>query len=251
MVLVPERISDTASEPLVFLHIFKGAGTTIQLQLARHFGSECVATRMNDGETFLDDVHGVLKRNTLKFLCGHFRYDRISEAFLEFGYSKPKCFTFIRDPIDRYVSIYNYLKREPTEKWYREASRMDINEFLSFLVENHSEAIVNHQCLHLSEYSEAPCDAALANIRKNFLFVGRVEAIGKSGDIAERRIGMRFLETDVRNNSSYFQGVRNINDTAMEILTTITAEDRELCRVLGTNPEVSGASFGRSKGECG
>jgi hypothetical protein len=113
----PSRIQDRR---VVFIHIQKTAGSSIvkalKNQAGRHLPSHGdFASRLRP---FREDN---------EFILGHFGFNKTLEI------PDPKfCFTFLRDPIDRIISLYHYW-REDTENEYpvfQTAKEMDLETFL-------------------------------------------------------------------------------------------------------------------------
>lgn len=224
-----ENRSETALKeaPFAFIHIFKAAGTSVQLQLRGKFGVQGVP-KVNDGPGFPDRVKEALSMDGVKVVAGHFRYFRIAQAFGAAGYETPVCFSFIREPVSRIISAYNYFNSNPAEKWHKEAKEMDLNSFIEFLVEADPDAIVNHQCKALSENMEGSFEAAQHNIEKNFGFVGCVDNLPASNLAAQSLLGVQFDAGVRKNESLKKQGREALSGKVLSLLQDVMAEDKKL-----------------------
>jgi hypothetical protein len=115
---------------LIFIHIPKTSGTSIYKSLG---------------------IKNISKKN--KFL-GHRSIEIYKEQYKEYWDIYLK-FTVVRDPIDRFISTYKYMKMEetfwnsssdpnkyPVHEHYKICNSLDINQYISYLYEtpeNHSE----------------------------------------------------------------------------------------------------------------
>jgi len=105
----------------LFLHTQKTAGTSI-IQMARlNYGNENVISH----NQYLDVDAG--KFNELKFISGHFGHDFMKDK-KEGRYS----FTFLRDPVERLLSLYSFCRSRTTEEFgmYILAKQLDVEHFL-------------------------------------------------------------------------------------------------------------------------
>ena len=221
------HVTDPSEIPVVYIHIFKAAGTSIQMQMRNAFGVEGVP-KVNDGPGFGDRISSVLSSNKVKVLAGHFRYFRVAKEFEKIYHTAPVCFSFVRDPIDRIVSAYNYFRGNPSEKWHRESLHLDINDFVKFIMENDSDIIRNHQCKALSGGMEGSFEAAKSNIEKNFYFVGSVENNGKSAAAMKNLLGIDISPASFSNRSVKHQTRSDLSDESLAQLLSETAEDQKL-----------------------
>ena len=105
---------------VVFIHIQKTAGSSIVRALKNQAGMD-----LPSHGDFASPGRGF--RTSDRFFLGHFGYDKT------LGIPDPKfCFTFLRDPIERIISLYSYW-REDTENEYpifQTAKEMDLETFL-------------------------------------------------------------------------------------------------------------------------
>ncbi len=109
-------------KPALFLHIQKTAGTSVQEMAREAYGNDQV---ISHGDFLKLGVEGCRPYN---FVSGHFGY-AFAQPLMEGRY----CFTFLRDPIDRLLSLYDFcLTRDPAEHpIYAIAQKTDLEGFLS------------------------------------------------------------------------------------------------------------------------
>jgi hypothetical protein len=111
-----ERIDNNIE--LVFLHIPKTAGTSFSNILKQVYGSKSVARiDINKNEIIINENqslnHKILKRK-IKVVHGHFSYKKLFESFV-LSNDIPVV-TWLRDPVERVISNYFYLKEKMLEK---------------------------------------------------------------------------------------------------------------------------------------
>lgn len=126
----------------LFLHMQKTAGTSVQEMAREAYGNDQV---ISHGDFLTLKPEGCRK---FDFVSGHFGYS-FASALIDGRYS----FTFLRDPVERLVSLYEFSRtRNPAENLtYAIAHAGDIEHFLR---EDHGPihlpAIWNHQVWQLA-----------------------------------------------------------------------------------------------------
>ena len=224
-----------SDELVVFVHIFKAAGTSIKVQLCNHFGEDHVHV-VNDGldaeKDFDVRVPEVMARNRVSVLTGHFQYSRIAPVLAQTSTRRPRYFSFVRDPLDRLISAYNYFHMTKDEKWHKEARLLNIERFYHFIVENDPELCVNHQCRHLSETGVSRFEAVVENIDKNFAFVGTTEGLSQITREAQARLGFA-VDVSIRLNASErVVDLVDLPNSTVDFLRSISQEDQKLHEYL-------------------
>ena len=105
------------SSPLLFLHIPKTAGTTLNSILDANFDSGSVL------DIYTDEQHQAVRDLTYSRLAeydlirGHIFVQDYDDIFD--GPVPMRVFTFLRDPVERVISEYFFLKRWPRSHLYR------------------------------------------------------------------------------------------------------------------------------------
>ncbi|MCF8516836.1 MAG: sulfotransferase family 2 domain-containing protein [Rhodobacteraceae bacterium] len=188
----------------IFLHIQKTAGTSV-LAMAREIYGLDNTIGHADHLSMSDE-----KIAEKFFISGHFDYGFLSR----FSSDRYK-FTFLRDPILRTISLYNYLRRDSEQKYpiFEIARRYSLEGFLSAVddpfvfkhIWNHqtsmltngwhtTEAVTNEAARNL--LSEAKLNLSKldyvgltetfdADIRKIFQKIGRVPSIVHRQNVAQ------------------------------------------------------------------
>lgn len=140
---VPTK-KEVAGRPLVFFHAQRTAGTTIKAAFQQEFGKEkCLYQRTSDEFCDWKKLDGeVLKK--YRIYAGHYNY-----APKEMD-CNPLIFSVIRDPVDRAISLYHYLKTRPEHKLHELAVSEDILTFYKRAIEIAPDYVSNTQTLRVS-----------------------------------------------------------------------------------------------------
>ncbi len=108
-------------ERLYFLHIHKTAGSTLARILESHFGQGQICPPQV-WQQFLALPHAELAQYRL--FRGHLL------AFSQWLPARPWIVTFLRDPVERTLSTYDYIRRNDRHRLHRAATTMDLETFL-------------------------------------------------------------------------------------------------------------------------
>src|SRR5918912_423372 len=192
---------------LLFLHIPKAGGTTLHSVIERQFAPAVTfrITGMTPAQSIREFINlPAERRYRIRLLMWHMPYG------LHRYLSVPATYiTMLRDPIDRVVSHYYFVRRSPGVAYHREvaASRMSLDDFVR---ERAAINANNDQTRLLSGVkkvnkklwgegqgvNEEACDVdileiAKANIRDHFTLVGLAESFDESLLLLRKRLGWR------------------------------------------------------------
>jgi hypothetical protein len=220
------------------MHIFKNAGTTIDWVLDRNFGEYAVKWDDNSkpGNIFTE-------AQFLEFVELHPDAKSISSHQMRFPIPKHEDYIFIpmvflRHPLDRAFSIYNFSKREGRQTPYNEmAKSMDLKGFIKYNMDNKDlRQMKNSQTAWLS-YDARHHDistrySAAANTLRNCPIVGVVDRLDESLIIAEEALRQQFPGIDL----SYIR--RNVsNEKSSNLSARLESRRAEIGQELWTKLE--------------
>lgn len=177
---------------LFFLHIPKTAGSTVGHILSNWYGEELARVSSDQRETiewFRALSHEEIVR--ISAVYGHYllsdNFHSILPTEHQFGY-----FTMLRDPVERLLSGYYYIKNNPDHPYHHQVNRKSLEESVAFLEPP------NQQVKMISGLPEevVDSDASLAfdlakrNLETYFLLVGTVERFDEVMIILRRMLGL-------------------------------------------------------------
>jgi hypothetical protein len=185
---------------LIFLHIPKAAGTTLQQIIERQYPTEANYTF---GASATESVAAFKalpeeKRHAIRVLKGHMGFG------LHTYLREPSTYiTFLRHPVSRYISYYHHVLRSPVHYLYEE-KRMPRNTSLEAFVRGQFTIELNNGQTRLlagedglwqeTPFGEWPPDMlekAKANLDAFFSVVGVAERFDESLLLLQRRLGWR------------------------------------------------------------
>jgi Galactose-3-O-sulfotransferase len=205
-----------ASSVLLFLHVPKTAGTTLARLLyseseasstargdewlveskAHYFhgmltlADSALAQFMRTGNAPSPDVVEAMNRDDVHTIAGHFSFG------LHRLLRRPARYvTFLRDPVDRMISLYHHVREYPDAAGFPRGLLMDDLSLERFATDLHLEETDNDQTRRVSgldppagQCSESMLEAARENIREHFLLVGTSERFDESWLLLCRRL---------------------------------------------------------------
>ena len=123
--MLPARSREGRDGILVFLHIPKTAGSTLVSFLEREYGPGAVLDLYDS--TFGDEVAALTPEEIgrIRVVAGHF-YFGVHERL------PGPChyLTFLRDPVERVVSHYRFVQRQPEHYLHEAASTLSLPEYV-------------------------------------------------------------------------------------------------------------------------
>jgi hypothetical protein len=177
MVKIPKRAAALHSETILFMHIPKTAGTAFREAMIENYKHSQVAYLYPHPPGFLVSNLGLLpleQRARFRLVMGHFQYGIHEFLPQEYTYV-----TIVRDPVERVISHYNYLRQTQPEITSDGAVTLSLPEML----ERHRTANFDNlmvRCFSGLDKNDVPpghvdqrvYDLAADHLRTKFKFVG-------------------------------------------------------------------------------
>ena len=225
------------SVPALFLHIRKTAGTSIVQMAMDHYGYENVCSH----GAYMGKSPSGLKK--FPFISGHFGYD-FAQALMPDRFS----FTFLRDPIERIISLYCFCRTRDPEEFpiYRAASDHDLNGFLQAASDDDlvRSYISNSQVWCLASgpgYYETVMDKMTADERFHraltnagrLSFIGFTETFEDDARLILHALKMKTVQTVRHDNVTQNKiAVSRLPARTRQLLEELTQWDRKLYDTL-------------------
>lgn len=187
---------------IIHYHLFKNAGSSIDRLLKNGFKADW---KPFDGEK----ASSILTSQDLaEFLQKYSHLRAVSSHQARPPLPNKNCYPiiFLRHPIDRLRSVFNFVLRDPNQPNHTVAKEGGFQGYVKWVLEGSGggrSVVRNYQVLHLSDASfRPPHDATLADLEqaKNLLnewgIFGIVRKFNDSLTIFEKFYGERFPEID-------------------------------------------------------
>jgi hypothetical protein len=186
-------ISSLQSQPLIiFLHLPKTAGSTLARIIERQYTASSILPLY--GSSLGEELAAIPQQgmDRLRILTGHLYFGVHSFS------SRPSTYiTVLRDPVDRVISHYYFVRRDPSNYLYDSARKMSLREF----VESSNQQEPNNDQTRLlagkcdtSSFGICTDDMlnmAKRNLAEYFAVVGITEEFDRSLILMKRILGWR------------------------------------------------------------
>ncbi|TSC96842.1 MAG: hypothetical protein Athens071426_314 [Parcubacteria group bacterium Athens0714_26] len=237
--------------PLIFLHLTRTGGSTLRGIIERQINrGAAYRIKGNSIEKTIEDFKNFsqVERDKIKFLSGHMPLG------LHKYFSVPCDYiTMLRDPIEKVISEYYYMKNFPQHTYYQTIKNMSLKDHALSRV----NSVVNYQARVLSdnwgmphvESSPLPSNAlevAKENLRKYFKVVGVMEKFDETLLVFKKVLGWKNIYY-IRNNVNAKRPLKSeISQDVLDIIKKNNALDIELHKLAGQLLEDSIKKYGPS-----
>jgi len=185
------------NKTVMFLHIPKTAGTTITSFFREQYSADEVYLSGSSGRTHWEGSaefanKSLDERQQYKYVAGHLEMN----AFR--GVKNKFAFTFMRSPVKRMMSLYNYVRRTQSHHMHTLVNdgRLGFGDFVARAPwDELRNGMTRRLCgVHkaLPEYDERVLCTAIGNLDAMFDFVGIQESFDKSLFLLGQQLGVDF-----------------------------------------------------------
>lgn len=199
---------------IFFLHIPKTGGLTMRRLLDRQYAGKKTFRYPPQEPIIAIRKLSPERRSRLKCVYGHFSYG-VHRNFQ----AKPIYITMLRDPLERIISMYYFIRSRPQNKLYMQANRLSFEQFVMSELPSIQMPLRNHQTRMVSGQHQPNLSIAKQNIQKQFAVVGITEMYPESVFMMKKVLGW--------NNVSYTK--KNITKSRPK-QTTVSPKIKELIR---------------------
>lgn len=244
--------SPLALASLVFVHIPKTAGGTITRIIEQNYPREAIYRIEGDNRASIERLLALddARRHRLRCVVGH------APVGLEPHLRQPSaCFTLLRDPVERIISMYHYICRRPTHYLYKAVAGRKLS-LEAFATSDLTPELDNCQTRHLSGdpavdcvFGSGPIDdgtfaAARANVEHGCAAVGVQERFVKSLLVFGRAFGWSRLATVSKNTLRRRERGETVPEQVRQVIADRNPYDCALYRAAGGRLDRDLVTFG-------
>jgi len=221
---------------VIFLHIPKTAGQTLDVILERHYPLSSIYTIYGFDIPISESVKRLSKfsenyKEKIKLIKGHYKF-----GLHQLLPQKTTYITLLRDPVDRIIAHYYYVLRQPSHylNGIVKAKKMSLADYVSSGI---SKEMDNGQTRLLSG-KEKQCDfgqckddllkLAKDNLKEHFSVVGLTERFDESLILMSLKFGWRKIYYSRRNVSRKGQNKTTIGSETRRVIEKFSKLDLEL-----------------------
>jgi len=198
---------DSPNHTLIFLHIPKTGGKTIQHLLASRYNKHSWAELHNDlaepdlNNVLLRDLTAMpaAYRNRYKYLCGHLKFGVHRLLSNHFDY-----IALFRNPVDREISWFYFLLANPNDvNYHRAASCKDFSEFVfkQIGVQNGMlKQLLTAEQFNCTQDWRERLEIAKENLRNRFLVIGDIKKFDECLILLKKALGWKIQPVYLKKN---------------------------------------------------
>jgi len=238
-VLTPEQALQNQMPRLVFSHVPKTGGTTLETILAKNYRlSDVLHLNAPEFKRYPDILK--LKKNPPRFICGH--HPLHSSLYQHLPAAPVFHLTLLRDPLSRVLSYYNYVSHKEDHPLHQQACDLGLADFIE---SGTSPELNNGQARRFSGYlhQSPPDDDTLFTIAQDalqgcFSLVGTTACFDETLLLLHQFLGLSDLFYRRRNQSPQSLSIDDISEGEREVIESMNQADIQLYQAIESNLDV-------------
>ncbi len=219
--------------PLIFLHMPKAGGTTLEGIIKRQYaGGKSFRFTGSDENAAEFRTLPESERGAFDLLSGHVYFGIHEHVPTPCTY-----ITMLRDPVERVVSLYHYVKRSPGHYLHKFgfADRRDVEDFvrrpITAEIDNWQTRLLNPQPATFQppgSVDEAMLEIAMTNLRDHFAAVGVTGRFDETLVVLARTFGWSDVSYERQNVTENRQAAEDLPESAVEAILAANRLDAAL-----------------------
>ncbi len=216
----------------IFIHIEKTAGNSLRHVLENNFSLHEIyhvyenSLQLNDFRCFPRQ-----RKDAVKLFIGHFGFG----VHRRLGLSQFRYATVLREPVERVISLYYYLKRAVDHARHPVVKNMTLEEFvcsgiLPFVDNGQTRRISGELDVPFKGLTEAALDKAKGNLESHFSVVGLLERFDETLVLLQEEYSLQDMDYLHKNVSMQRPAVYDISETSRTLVERFNRLDMELYR---------------------
>lgn len=234
-VLTPEQAMQNQSPRLVFSHVPKTGGTTLEAILAKNYRlSDVLHLNAPEFKRYPEILQ--LKKNPPRFICGH--HPLHSPLYRHLPPAPLFHLTVVREPVSRVLSYYNYLRHKTDHPLHPQACDLDLVDFVE---SGASPELNNGQARRFSGYLHQcpPDDQTLFETARDvlqdcFSLVGTTACFDETLLLLHHFLGFSDIFYQRRNQSPQSIKPEELNNHQRSVIGRYNQADAHLYRYAET-----------------
>ncbi len=218
---------------LIFMHIPKNAGTTLDTILNRSYPLENrfdiypIANNKLNTEEFINLSDS--ERKKIHVLKGHIDFGIHNYLFGETGY-----ITLLRRPEERIISYYYYILSLPSHRLYQKVKNenMSLYDFVTQLKDGDINNAQIRIISGLNDTDEVMLAKALENIKNHFSFVGLVEKYDESLILLQNIYALKTPYYKSLNTTPFRVMVNDLDQKTLNAIVEFNKGDIQLYNII-------------------
>lgn len=217
---------------VIFLHIGKTAGSSFNSFLDNYYANTFIKIGGSGPERKKQELKELSeidlnKLQKIHLIKGHVDYG-IHELVPQFNW---KYITFLRDPVERVISLYYYILNTPQHYLNEELTANNIS-FEEFMKGNYTVEVSNEQTRLIAgrkhKSSENLLDIAIGNLENEFACVGLTERFEESICLMKNNLGLKWKYPVYESTNINKKKESNISPQLLDIIREANQLDIQL-----------------------